>query len=71
MASEFHFETNFIRAVCCDVSLFVRPSRTLQHHALLQCLSQCTEVTPYLLVMEFCPLVSSNMYERSLKWMNL
>uniref|UniRef100_H3D2V1 non-specific serine/threonine protein kinase n=1 Tax=Tetraodon nigroviridis TaxID=99883 RepID=H3D2V1_TETNG len=33
-----------------------QPYRTLQHHALLQCLSQCTEVTPYLLVMEFCPL---------------
>lgn len=33
-------------------------SRTLQHHALLQCLAQCTEVTPYLVVMEFCPLVS-------------
>lgn len=31
---------------------------TLQHHALLKCLAQCTEVTPYLLVMEFCPLVS-------------
>lgn len=29
----------------------------LQHPALLQCLVQCTEVTPYLLVMEFCPLV--------------
>lgn len=33
-----------------------QPYRTLQHHALLQCLAQCTEVTPYLLVMEFCPL---------------
>uniref|UniRef100_H2SLX6 non-specific serine/threonine protein kinase n=1 Tax=Takifugu rubripes TaxID=31033 RepID=H2SLX6_TAKRU len=33
-----------------------QPYRMLQHHALLQCLSQCTEVTPYLLVMEFCPL---------------
>lgn len=32
-------------------------SRTLQHPALLQCLAQCSEVTPYLLVMEFCPLV--------------
>uniref|UniRef100_A0A3B3TLM7 non-specific serine/threonine protein kinase n=1 Tax=Poecilia latipinna TaxID=48699 RepID=A0A3B3TLM7_9TELE len=30
--------------------------RTLQHPALLQCLAQCSEVTPYLLVMEFCPL---------------
>ncbi|XP_034748985.1 serine/threonine-protein kinase LMTK1 isoform X2 [Etheostoma cragini] len=34
----------------------VQPYRTLQHPALLQCLAQCTEVTPYLLVMEFCPL---------------
>uniref|UniRef100_A0A3P8UFN8 non-specific serine/threonine protein kinase n=1 Tax=Cynoglossus semilaevis TaxID=244447 RepID=A0A3P8UFN8_CYNSE len=33
-----------------------RPFRTLQHPALLQCLVQCTEVSPYLLVMEFCPL---------------
>lgn len=32
--------------------------RVLQHPALLQCLSQCSEVTPYLLVMEHCPLVS-------------
>ncbi|XP_015256811.1 PREDICTED: serine/threonine-protein kinase LMTK1-like isoform X2 [Cyprinodon variegatus] len=29
---------------------------SLQHPALLQCLAQCSEVTPYLLVMEFCPL---------------
>lgn len=55
---------HLIQALCCDViALFpeiicARPFRTLQHHALLQCLSQCTEVTPYLLVMEFCPLVS-------------
>nr|XP_057905771.1 serine/threonine-protein kinase LMTK1 isoform X2 [Doryrhamphus excisus] len=34
----------------------VQPFRTLQHPALLQCLAQCSEVTPYLLVMEFCPL---------------
>ncbi|KAM9843721.1 serine/threonine-protein kinase LMTK1 [Aulostomus maculatus] len=34
----------------------VQPYRTLQHPALLQCLAQCSEVTPYLLVMEFCPL---------------
>lgn len=32
--------------------------RALQHSNLLQCLAQCTEVTPYLLVMEFCPMVS-------------
>lgn len=31
--------------------------RTLQHPALLQCLAQCTDVTPYLLIMEYCPLV--------------
>lgn len=34
------------------------PRRALQHTNLLQCLAQCAEVTPYLLVMEFCPLVS-------------
>lgn len=34
------------------------PHRALQHTNLLQCLAQCAEVTPYLLVMEFCPLVS-------------
>ncbi|XP_055366566.1 serine/threonine-protein kinase LMTK1 isoform X2 [Betta splendens] len=34
----------------------VQPYRTLQHPALVQCLAQCSEVTPYLLVMEFCPL---------------
>ncbi|KAF7225502.1 serine/threonine-protein kinase LMTK1 isoform X2 [Nothobranchius furzeri] len=33
-----------------------QPYWTLQHPALLQCLAQCSEVTPYLLVMEFCPL---------------
>ncbi|XP_010211026.1 PREDICTED: serine/threonine-protein kinase LMTK1 [Tinamus guttatus] len=27
-----------------------------EHTNLLQCLAQCAEVTPYLLVMEFCPL---------------
>ncbi|NXH40552.1 LMTK1 kinase, partial [Dicaeum eximium] len=35
-----------------------QPYRALQHTNLLQCLAQCAEVTPYLLVMEFCPLVS-------------
>ncbi|XP_042170003.1 LOW QUALITY PROTEIN: serine/threonine-protein kinase LMTK1, partial [Oncorhynchus tshawytscha] len=34
-----------------------QPYRALQNPALLQCLAQCSEVTPYLLVMEFCPLV--------------
>ncbi|KAM9006157.1 serine/threonine-protein kinase LMTK1 isoform 6-T6 [Sarcophilus harrisii] len=33
-----------------------QPYRALQHSNLLQCLAQCAEVTPYLLVMEFCPL---------------
>ena len=39
------------------LSNLVSSARTLQHPALLQCLAQCSEVTPYLLVMEFCPLV--------------
>lgn len=43
---------------CADLTPPLALSRTLQHHALLQCLAQCTEVTPYLVVMEFCPLVS-------------
>uniref|UniRef100_A0A671RAB4 non-specific serine/threonine protein kinase n=1 Tax=Sinocyclocheilus anshuiensis TaxID=1608454 RepID=A0A671RAB4_9TELE len=34
----------------------VQPYRVLQHPALLQCLSQCSEVTPFLLVMEHCSL---------------
>ncbi|KAM4663279.1 serine/threonine-protein kinase LMTK1 isoform 2-T2 [Discoglossus pictus] len=33
-----------------------QPYRALQHANLLQCLAQCAEITPYLLVMEFCPL---------------
>ncbi|XP_063312375.1 serine/threonine-protein kinase LMTK1 isoform X2 [Pelobates fuscus] len=32
------------------------PYRVLQHDHLLQCLAQCAEITPYLLVMEFCSL---------------
>ncbi|XP_070779056.1 serine/threonine-protein kinase LMTK1 [Enoplosus armatus] len=43
----------------------VQPYRTLQHAALLQCLAQCSEVTPYLLVMEFCPLGDLKSYLRS------
>ena len=39
----------------------VSSTRTLQHPALLQCLAQCSEVTPYLLVMEFCPLVGHSL----------
>ncbi|XP_062387920.1 serine/threonine-protein kinase LMTK1 [Sardina pilchardus] len=42
-----------------------QPYRTLQHPALLQCLAQCSEVTPYLLVMEFCPLGDVKGYLRS------
>ncbi|XP_020560929.1 serine/threonine-protein kinase LMTK1 isoform X2 [Oryzias latipes] len=42
-----------------------QPYQTLQHPALLQCLSQCLEVTPYLLVMEFCPLGDLKTYLRS------
>ncbi|XP_051959140.1 serine/threonine-protein kinase LMTK1 isoform X1 [Xyrauchen texanus] len=42
-----------------------RPYRTLQHPALVQCLAQCTEVTPYLLIMEFCPLGDVKSYLRS------
>ena len=42
-----------------DVPRCSAPHRALQHTNLLQCLAQCAEVTPYLLVMEFCPLVSA------------
>ncbi|XP_066519541.1 serine/threonine-protein kinase LMTK1 isoform X2 [Hoplias malabaricus] len=42
-----------------------RPFRSLQHPALVQCLAQCTEVTPYLLVMELCPLGDVKGYLRS------
>nr|XP_023864525.1 serine/threonine-protein kinase LMTK1 isoform X3 [Salvelinus alpinus] len=42
-----------------------QPYRALQHPALLQCLVQCTDVTPYLLVMEFCPLGDVKGYMRS------
>lgn len=43
--------------------MLVGSSRALQHSNLLQCLAQCAEVTPYLLVMEFCPLVSGHLGE--------
>uniref|UniRef100_A0A8C1Z6K6 non-specific serine/threonine protein kinase n=1 Tax=Cyprinus carpio TaxID=7962 RepID=A0A8C1Z6K6_CYPCA len=43
----------------------IQPYRLLQHPALLQCLSQCSEVTPYLLVMEHCPLGDVKGYLRS------
>ncbi|KAB0395093.1 hypothetical protein E2I00_003454, partial [Balaenoptera physalus] len=39
--------------------------RALQHSNLLQCLAQCAEVTPYLLVMEFCPMGDLKGYLRS------
>ncbi|KAM8845174.1 serine/threonine-protein kinase LMTK1-like isoform 2-T2 [Spinachia spinachia] len=42
-----------------------QPYRSLQHSALLQCLAQCSEVTPYLLVMEFCPMGDLKSYMRS------
>ncbi|XP_036797808.1 serine/threonine-protein kinase LMTK1 isoform X2 [Oncorhynchus mykiss] len=42
-----------------------QPYRALQNPALLQCLAQCSEVTPYLLVMEFCPLGDLKSYLRS------
>ncbi|XP_036853195.2 serine/threonine-protein kinase LMTK1 isoform X4 [Manis javanica] len=42
-----------------------QPYRALQHSNLLQCLAQCTEVTPYLLVMEFCPMGDLKGYLRS------
>ncbi|XP_078011981.1 serine/threonine-protein kinase LMTK1 isoform X2 [Phascolarctos cinereus] len=42
-----------------------QPYRALQHSNLLQCLAQCAEVTPYLLVMEFCPLGDLKGYLRS------
>ncbi|XP_006886387.1 PREDICTED: serine/threonine-protein kinase LMTK1 [Elephantulus edwardii] len=42
-----------------------QPYRVLQHSNLLPCLAQCVEVTPYLLVMEFCPLGDLKGYLRS------
>ncbi|XP_032312496.1 serine/threonine-protein kinase LMTK1 isoform X10 [Camelus ferus] len=39
--------------------------RALQHSNLLQCLAQCAEVTPYLLVLEFCPMGDLKGYLRS------
>ncbi|XP_052051572.1 serine/threonine-protein kinase LMTK1 isoform X2 [Apodemus sylvaticus] len=44
-----------------------QPYRALQHSNLLQCLAQCAEVTPYLLVMEFCPLGDLKGYLRSFR----
>ncbi|KAJ8367472.1 hypothetical protein AAFF_G00317480 [Aldrovandia affinis] len=42
-----------------------QPYRTLQHPALLQCLALCSEETPYLLIMEYCPLGDLKGYLRS------
>ncbi|XP_023394428.1 serine/threonine-protein kinase LMTK1 [Pteropus vampyrus] len=42
-----------------------QPYRALQHGNLLQCLAQCAEVTPYLLVMESCPMGDLKGYLRS------
>lgn len=43
---------------CVGAPSACRLHRALKHSNLLQCLAQCAEVTPYLLVMEFCPMVS-------------
>ncbi|XP_057200948.1 serine/threonine-protein kinase LMTK1 isoform X1 [Triplophysa rosa] len=43
----------------------VQPYRMLQHPALLQCMAQCSEVTPYLLVMEHCSMGDVKGYLRS------
>ncbi|KAJ8283147.1 hypothetical protein COCON_G00019970 [Conger conger] len=42
-----------------------QPYRVLLHPGLLQCLAQCAETTPYLLIMEFCPLGDLKGYLRS------
>ncbi|KAK6312419.1 hypothetical protein J4Q44_G00180830 [Coregonus suidteri] len=47
-----------------------QPYRVLQNPALLQCLAQCSEVTPYLLIMEFCPLGDLKSYLRSCRAAN-
>ncbi|XP_041963996.1 uncharacterized protein lmtk3 isoform X2 [Alosa sapidissima] len=41
------------------------PYRSLQHPNVLQCLGQCSEITPYLLVMEFCQLGDLKRYLRA------
>lgn len=60
-----HIEIHLFCLSLCSIFLSLSLSlctspfpSTLQSPALLQCLAQCSEVTPYLLVMEFCPLVS-------------
>ncbi|KAL2084898.1 hypothetical protein ACEWY4_020416 [Coilia grayii] len=41
------------------------PYRSLQHPNVLQCLGQCSEANPYLLVMEFCQLGDLKRYLRA------
>ncbi|XP_077072610.1 uncharacterized protein lmtk3 isoform X2 [Siphateles boraxobius] len=41
------------------------PYRSLQHPSILQCLGQCSESIPYLLVMEFCQLGDLKRYLRA------
>ncbi|XP_059921001.1 uncharacterized protein lmtk3 isoform X1 [Gadus macrocephalus] len=41
------------------------PYRSLQHPNILQCLGQCSESVPYLLVMEFCQLGDLKRYLRA------
>lgn len=50
---------------CCQRSfmvfsfvLFFFPPRILQHPNVLQCLGQCVEAIPILLVFEYCEMVS-------------
>ncbi|XP_053515450.1 serine/threonine-protein kinase LMTK1 isoform X2 [Artibeus jamaicensis] len=48
VSASVHEQTQFLEEA--------QPYRALQHSNLLRCLAQCAEVTPYLLVMEFCPV---------------
>uniref|UniRef100_A0A4W2FVS8 non-specific serine/threonine protein kinase n=1 Tax=Bos indicus x Bos taurus TaxID=30522 RepID=A0A4W2FVS8_BOBOX len=52
-------------ALSASQGWLVGSRRALQHSNLLQCLAQCAEVTPYLLVMEFCPMGDLKGYLRS------
>ncbi|XP_055971348.1 serine/threonine-protein kinase LMTK1 [Sorex fumeus] len=42
-----------------------QPYRALQHENLLRCLGQCAEATPYLLLLEFCPVGDLKGYLRN------
>lgn len=44
-------------SVCVHKCFFLL--RSLKHPNILQCLGQCSETIPFLLVMEFCQLVST------------